>query len=51
MRKPHVGLIVALPVLHSLLGCGPGKDHSNYAEVLLYSVQASLFSWLGCLLV
>ncbi len=42
MRKPHVGLIVALPVLHSLLGCGPGKDHCNHAEVLLYSAASKL---------
>ena len=42
LRKHHVGLIVALPVLHSLLGCGPGKDHSNHAEVLLYSAASKL---------
>ena len=42
MRKHHVGMIVALPMLHSLLGCSPGKDHYNHAEVLLDSAASNL---------
>lgn len=42
MRKHHVALIVVLPVLHSLLGCGPGTDHCNHPEVLLDGVASNL---------
>ncbi len=34
--------MVVLPMLRSLLGCGPGKDHCNHAEVLLDSAASNL---------
>lgn len=40
MKKHHVGLFVVLPMLRSLLSCGPGKDHCNRGKVLLGSAAS-----------